>query len=225
MSDLKSSTSRLNGAKSQGPVTASGKARASQNAIKLGIFSKRTILADENPADFEQLLVALVEELEPVGVLEAYHVDEVAKGIWRKQRLYRAETAAIEKSRLAFQFATTERKWDEVAPRLSLRVESIQPVARAKLEGIRDDVETRLRSVPLEDQRFSRVAAALDKSIERSLRMLREAQSDRRRRTDSVIVASDGSQIPRLGSATITESALIAPDGLVIESGGGDRAD
>ena len=86
-------------------------------------------------------------------------------------------------------------------------------------------METRLRSVPLEDQRFTRVAAALDKSIERSLRMLREAQSDRRRRTDSVIIAPDGSQISRLGSATITDSALIAPDGLVIESGGGDRAD
>jgi hypothetical protein len=39
MSALKTAKSRENGALSQGPVTAEGRARSSQNATKLGIFS------------------------------------------------------------------------------------------------------------------------------------------------------------------------------------------
>ncbi|MGI9491863.1 MAG: hypothetical protein ACR2QF_05610 [Geminicoccaceae bacterium] len=46
--------SRRNGAKSKGPMTTDGKARASKNALKHGLRAASTVLLDgEEEADFE----------------------------------------------------------------------------------------------------------------------------------------------------------------------------
>ena len=45
--------SRLNGAKSHGPVTPEGKAISSQNSLKFGAYSKLPLLPGEDPQKYE----------------------------------------------------------------------------------------------------------------------------------------------------------------------------
>jgi len=191
MSELKAEKSRENGALSQGPVTAEGRARSSQNATKLGIFSQRRVLPGESQADFNQLVTQLIADLEPSGALEMYYIDEVAKAMWHKQRLDRAILATVEKEQMAFQLGSSERKWDEMGPGFSLKVHAFDADYREKLSTVRDDLALRARSIPKEDERFARVAVSLDRSLERAIRGFREAQAHRRASLPGVIVSSD----------------------------------
>ena len=56
-SDLKSATSRANGAKSNGPKTAEGREKSSRNSLTHGFTSKKTIvLKCENEGEFQKML-------------------------------------------------------------------------------------------------------------------------------------------------------------------------
>jgi hypothetical protein len=56
-SDLKSETSRINGAKSRGPITEAGKETSSQNALKHGMTAHNThILACEREEEYQEFL-------------------------------------------------------------------------------------------------------------------------------------------------------------------------
>jgi hypothetical protein len=71
VSNARAEASRRNGAKSRGPRTAEGKARAAQNAVKHGMRAQKYIvLPDENAVEFAALQTALFEELAPVGALQ-----------------------------------------------------------------------------------------------------------------------------------------------------------
>lgn len=95
MSNSRSETSAMNGAKSRGPVTAEGKAKSSRNAVKFGIFSKDLLLPGESQEDFDALLNALLDEHQPAGHLEAGIIERIAVTMWRQQRLLKAERATI----------------------------------------------------------------------------------------------------------------------------------
>ena len=70
--NARAEASRQNGAKSRGPKTAEGRARSAQNALKHGMRAqKHLVLPDEDAAEFDALEAALVEELAPVGALQA----------------------------------------------------------------------------------------------------------------------------------------------------------
>ena len=95
---------RKNATRSTGPRTPEGKARSSQNACKHGLFARDTVLPDENPEEFIQLIAELEEELEAVGGFEHRLVRHIADAEWRIRRLVRLETGALthqlEKERL-----------------------------------------------------------------------------------------------------------------------------
>lgn len=57
--------SRVNGAKSRGPVTAAGKQRSSQNSIRHGLTSKVVVLAGENKEEFDRVLAAYLARWQP----------------------------------------------------------------------------------------------------------------------------------------------------------------
>ena len=84
---------------STGPQTGAGKAVASGNAIRHGIFSSQLVLADEEPDHFHALVAALQNDLRPVGALELTLVERIAVSIWRQRRLVQAETAKLELAR------------------------------------------------------------------------------------------------------------------------------
>lgn len=81
--------------KSTGPTTKTGKSVSSKNATRHGLFSKRLILEDEEPTDFESLQIELQRSLAPVGMIELALVEKVAITIWRQRRLVSAESATL----------------------------------------------------------------------------------------------------------------------------------
>jgi hypothetical protein len=89
--------SRRNGAKSRGPRTAAGKARSSQNALKHGLCAQKVmVLPDEDVAEFAALEAALLEELAPVGALQAALARRIVCATWRLERAERLEVEVFE---------------------------------------------------------------------------------------------------------------------------------
>src|SRR6266516_1150060 len=77
-SQLKSDTARLNGAKSQGPKTAEGRAKSSRNALKHGLSSRnRLVLECENEDDFQTVHNQQMEIHQPATPAEKDLVDQM----------------------------------------------------------------------------------------------------------------------------------------------------
>jgi hypothetical protein len=81
---------------SNGPRTGSGKAIASRNAIRHGIFSNAALLKSESRSEYESLLEGLREYFKPVGMFEEILVEKLAILIWRYRRLIITEKTEIE---------------------------------------------------------------------------------------------------------------------------------
>ena len=79
----------------KGPRTAKGKAIASRNALKHGIFSSVLLLTSESRDRYNFLLSGLCEHFKPIGTLEEVLVEKIAVTIWRYRRLISTETAEI----------------------------------------------------------------------------------------------------------------------------------
>ena len=102
-SQLKSETSRLNGAKSRGPVTSAGRDKSSQNALQHGGASSRPILLPcESSDDYRELHETYKSTYKPDGDDETALVAEMAESRWRMIRLDGIETDMLiaEMSRL-----------------------------------------------------------------------------------------------------------------------------
>jgi hypothetical protein len=101
VSNARAEASRQNGARSRGPRTPEGKARAAQNALNHGMRAQKyLVLPDEDAAEFEVLEAALVEELAPVGTLQTVLARRVAVAAWRLARADRIETELFEERRV-----------------------------------------------------------------------------------------------------------------------------
>ena len=87
-------TARMNGRKSQGPVTAMGKDRIRSNALKHGLTARLTVWSNEDEGQFHALLVALLEQFRPTNEVEFLCVEEMAMAKWRLRRVMSLETAA-----------------------------------------------------------------------------------------------------------------------------------
>jgi hypothetical protein len=93
-SDLKSATSRANGAKSHGPTTPEGKEKSSRNSLDHGFTSKKTVVLQcENGDDFQTMLGYYADTYRPGSPVEEDLVAEMVAARWRMQRLRMIETA------------------------------------------------------------------------------------------------------------------------------------
>jgi hypothetical protein len=100
ISNARAVASRKNGAKSRGPRTAEGKARAAQNAVKHGMRAQKyVVLPDEDAVEFAALQTALFEELAPEGALQLVLARRVAIAAWRLARADRLEIEVFEQRR------------------------------------------------------------------------------------------------------------------------------
>jgi hypothetical protein len=87
LSPARAAASRANGARSNGPKTAEGKARSAQNALNHGLRAqKHIVLPGESAAEFAALEAALIEELVPEGTLQTVLAQRVVATAWRLQR-------------------------------------------------------------------------------------------------------------------------------------------
>jgi hypothetical protein len=90
---------RRNAAKSTGPRTAAGKARASKNAVKHGLLSQCPVLSDEDAGAYEELRMNLHGELEPETPFEMLLVNRLVSVQWRLARVPQVEAELIERMR------------------------------------------------------------------------------------------------------------------------------
>ena len=96
LSARKRAANRANAARSTGPRTPEGKARAAMNAVRHGLSAQSPILPGENPAALDALADAFDRDLRPRGALERELVARVVAIAWRMRRLARAEGALWE---------------------------------------------------------------------------------------------------------------------------------
>lgn len=78
---------RHNGSLSQGPVTAEGLARSSQNSRKHNFFTTTALLPSEAREQFESLLADFTEEFKPSTPTEQRYIREMADAEFRLQRV------------------------------------------------------------------------------------------------------------------------------------------
>jgi hypothetical protein len=78
---------RVNGARSRGPTSEEGKARASRNRLGHGFYAERhPVLDGEDAAAFAGLRDGLVAELLPEDTLETALVHRLAATLWKLER-------------------------------------------------------------------------------------------------------------------------------------------
>ena len=120
MSSLtKSESSRINGAKSRGPITPEGKQRSSMNAVKHGILAKHICLNIEKPEVFEELVAAFCTRFQPEDEVELRLVEQAAMAQLRFERVAASTETAM--------FVL---KMDEQAPEVAKQYEKVDPPTR-----------------------------------------------------------------------------------------------
>ena len=143
---------RLNGAKSHGAITAAGKLRSSQNAIRHGLLADAVVLHNEDSNLFTQLLASLDDEFQPDTPSQRALVDKMAVALWRQLRIWTIEK---ESYRLEIQ--------QQVLPGHS-------PAARAAIAFRRLHDESRALEL------LNRYDTRYDRQYARSLRLLQDAK-------------------------------------------------
>jgi hypothetical protein len=93
----RSEQSRINGAKSKGPISIDGKARSSQNALKHGFAAViTTVISIEDKPAWDLHLKGYRASFLPKCYVEQTMVDQLASINWRQSRLVALETALID---------------------------------------------------------------------------------------------------------------------------------
>src|ERR1035441_88998 len=89
-------SSRTNGARSLGPLTAEGKRRSSQNATSHGLLGHQIVMQDESPEGFEAVMNNHLDRLQPADGMEFGMVEEMVASHWRLRRAWALETRLLE---------------------------------------------------------------------------------------------------------------------------------
>jgi hypothetical protein len=94
-------SNRRNAQKSTGPKTQSGKARASQNAVRHGLTAETVIEPLENPADYQAFEQAVTTAFDAETAVERELVLRLASLLWRLRRATSVETGLLQIQREA----------------------------------------------------------------------------------------------------------------------------
>ena len=115
----KSESSRINGAKSRGPITPEGKQRSAKNAVKHGLLAKGICLNIEKTEVFEELVADFCTRLQPADNVELRLVEQAAMAQFRYERIAASTETAM--------FVL---KMDDQAPEVAKQYQSVDPPTR-----------------------------------------------------------------------------------------------
>lgn len=87
---------RQNALRSTGPRTAEGRAVSSRNAVRHGLRAENTVIAGEDPDEFNQFRQLLLDDLAPEGLMELLLADRIVAGFWKLRRAGQMETGFFE---------------------------------------------------------------------------------------------------------------------------------
>jgi hypothetical protein len=155
--------SRLNGAKSHGPVTEDGKARSAANALKHGFTADTLVLTNEDGPRFYELLDGYTELYQPATAAETDALFEAVAARWRMRRVWSIETALL------------DLEMDRQTPGLANSIPSVDESTRLALAwaGQMDNC----KALPT----LTRYEARLSRQFERAMKRLESLQSVRTR--------------------------------------------
>jgi hypothetical protein len=163
-SELKSATSRANGAKSRGPKTPEGRERSSQNSLRHGIVARKTILLEcEDPNQFQDMLEEFAETYQPGNAVEQDLVDEMLSSRWRSGRLSMIVTSLLDMQ--------MNQQRLQIAPPTTARPDPARPIATA-FKSLAD--ESKALALAL------RYETRLRRIFERAFDTLRDLQRERK---------------------------------------------
>jgi len=118
-SPVKIQANRENALRSTGPKTLEGKQSVRWNALKHGLLSKEVVIptgdGKERKADFQAVLKALQEELQPAGILEEILVEKIAVCYWRLRRALRFEVGQVRENLDTFSFDTVLNRYEAMS--------------------------------------------------------------------------------------------------------------
>jgi hypothetical protein len=162
---------RLNAQKSTGPKTPEGKAKVAQNAVTHGLTAFRPVLANEDPEEYTLFRDDFFRHHAPVGILEESLAQRAADTFWRLQRAQDYETSVLN---------------------------TLITEARSASDGISsNDPNDLLGQILLDDfrqthclEKIQKYEMAIERSFFRTVKELRQLQSQRLRQT-----ASDSSSL------------------------------
>ncbi len=87
---------RRNAQKSTGPSTPNGKNAVSQNALKHGLLTDRTVIKSEDQADFDLHRTQILDELAPSTPIESALADRIVSTLWRLKRAENFQNLSID---------------------------------------------------------------------------------------------------------------------------------
>ncbi len=153
--------SRLNGAKSRGPITPEGKLRSCQNAIRHDAVTRSITLDAENSPYFQHNLGDLCNTWRPANLTEHRLIESMAVALWKKDRYELAEKCASDE-------------------RVQIERDNLQPTAWPDAPVISKAV-CHLAGNERAIRTLNQAIALLDRQYHRNLNMLMKVQLFRRR--------------------------------------------
>ncbi|MHC4165606.1 MAG: hypothetical protein ACYSWQ_01470 [Planctomycetota bacterium] len=94
--EAQTNANRENSKKSTGPRTAEGKAAASQNAFKHGLFVNKAVVRDESQDEYDRHRQVLLAEWDPAGQMESIVAARLVNLTWRLERAQRMQNQSID---------------------------------------------------------------------------------------------------------------------------------
>lgn len=96
LTERKLAANRMNACRATGPRSLAGRKKVSQNAIQHGLYAKAVLVAaGESPEAFEELRLAIHEQLQPNNEIGRRLVERLAMILWQFERVTRYETAMM----------------------------------------------------------------------------------------------------------------------------------
>ena len=130
--------SRRNGARSVGPTTPEGKARAALNGTRHGLRgSTFALLPDEDPAEWAAVVAGYLARFRPADAAELRCVERLAACDWREARLLRLETDTLFAGRGDTSEPDPRLGWSRTLPRYAAAIRRDRKEALEQLDMLR----------------------------------------------------------------------------------------